>query len=793
VDDAGAEVTVRSRRRRDAAASGGLSVADLLARHGVEGGSGQSVSSHRLRDDSDPEIGTVGSTNGAERHPRRPLGDGYDRSSELPEDEQGHTQRLFPNGTIEPDSIETASLLTVLDQIGLLAVTEYDQPTEKTKPVTPPEPAALFFQPPDDTDAPTEVILGALEYGRFGDIESGHTVEFKRPGSDVHIEAPEGDTRADERDGDVHVEEPDGDAHVKRPDTGAPAVEPDRDAHTGEPDAGADAGEPVVPGVEDGRSKGSVADRTAHIDQTLSRLSAIHAGLTDDVTDRVGWASRLSVIRPGGGRRSKDRPRDEHDEPTGAEEHSPTRASRFRPHGRARIVGLAVVAALLVVGIGAGGDLWLNGKLRDVAALDPTAPGVINAAAQVGDQNYLIVASDPSDTQAPESNASDRVETVLLAHVPANRARVVLLSAPATLVVDRPGCDRYDGASASYPGGSVPAQSGVPLASSYLYGGPKCVVTQMQLLTGLAINHFISLNLVAVRAMVDAENGLSMCVAAPVLDDTLGAVVPNAGRQVLGGDVALAYARAWHVKGEPKDGSGQALRQQLLLAALLNKASSSPLPHIPTLTSVVNVLAANSLVDGVRLGQLSALAAALRGTDPTKVDFVGVPTAGQLDTQGNQVISTDAAKTLFDAIRTNKALPGEGATSPEPSTADAANTVGSTLPPSAVTVTVRNGSLRSGLANDAASSLRGLGFQVAGVGDATRQASGRTVIQASADQTDQAAALAQAVPDATVQTVSGTNILELVLGDSFDGQIAAAPSAVPAGPPLHTSAQLSCK
>jgi LytR cell envelope-related transcriptional attenuator len=106
---------------------------------------------------------------------------------------------------------------------------------------------------------------------------------------------------------------------------------------------------------------------------------------------------------------------------------------------------------------------------------------------------------------------------------------------------------------------------------------------------------------------------------------------------------------------------------------------------------------------------------------------------------------------------------------------------------------VLNGSKKSGVANDAASSLRGLGFQVASVGSATRVPGGRSVIRASADQAAEAAALSRAVPDAKVQTVSGSsNTLELVLGDSFTGQISATPSAAPAVPPLQTAAQLGC-
>ena len=556
----------------------------------------------------------------------------------------------------------------------------------------------------------------------------------------------------------------------------------------------------------DPASKPSVADRTAHIDQTLSRLTAIHAGLSDDMTDRVSGSTRLAKLgstrrgaKRGAGRTEAS---NRGDDLVGVEAadrgaDKPARSAidkiggRFSLGRRTTLVALSAAAALLlVVGLGFGTNLWLNDKLQTVEALDSAAPGVVDAAAQSGDQNYLIVLSDSTDRQAPVSNG---VENVLLAHVPAARDRAVLVSAPANVLIDRLGCQRYN-ADASYSSTTVPGQSGVPLSSAYRYGGPRCILAQMQQLTGLAINHFMTLDLGSVREMVDAEGGLSLCVPKPVVDDSLGVIAPNPGKQMLGGDASLSYARAWHVRGEA-DGAGQldgqALRQQLLLSALLAKVNTSPLLHLPTLASVVGVLGANSLMDGMTLGMLGQLSNALRSTDQTKVDFVNVPTAGQPDARGDEVLDADAAKSLFTAVRTDRALPGEGANALAPSTADAVSAT-TTMPPGAVTVTVRNGSSHAGMANKAADSLRGLGFTVAGVSQAPHQPGGRTVIRASADQSAQADALSGALPDAKVDTVPGTGTLELVIGDSFNGQVSATPTANSTTPALLTAAQLSC-
>jgi hypothetical protein len=91
---------------------------------------------------------------------------------------------------------------------------------------------------------------------------------------------------------------------------------------------------------------------------------------------------------------------------------------------------------------------------------------------------------------------------------------------------------------------------------------------------------------------------------------------------------------------------------------------------------------------------------------------------------------------------------------------------------------VRNGSARKGLAGQASDLLRPLGFTIAGVGDAPPTEGGRTIIRHSADRADQAAVLAAALPSAVSETVPGsTGLLDLVLGDSFDGQVKPSPAS----------------
>jgi LCP family protein required for cell wall assembly len=507
------------------------------------------------------------------------------------------------------------------------------------------------------------------------------------------------------------------------------------------------------------------------------------------MTERVSRSNRLALVD-----RTDDGPPNG---PADGDEGQPP-APRYPGWLRAgRIVAL-VAAVTLFVGTAAswGTQAWLSGKLHSVDALDPNATTVIDLAGQAGAQNYLLVGTDPSAAApalapgappplpdqpplppqlAPHGGSvrpDGPVDTIMLVHVPNKANRAIVLSLPANLAVDRPSCDRWDPVGGGYPGGTSPAQPGVSLAAAYTLGGPRCLTKAVQQLTGVSVNHYTGLDVTGLAAVVDSVRGVPVCLA--------GSGSPAPGPTVLGGSQAVDFV------GESPTaaglaGGGQVQRQQLFVAALLRKATSDQvLLHPGELRGFVTAFGDHSRSANAGLGELATLAHSLQSLDPSKIFLATVPTAGGPDAQGNQAPAADPAKALFDAIRGDQTLPGESAAAAGPSVDDSNEVqpagATDTLPPSAVTLNVRNGSARSGLANQAADLLRPLGFTIAAVGDAPPSDGGRTVIRHSADRGDQAAALANAVPSAVSETVPGTTgLLDLVLGDSFDGQVRAAP------------------
>jgi LCP family protein required for cell wall assembly len=472
-------------------------------------------------------------------------------------------------------------------------------------------------------------------------------------------------------------------------------------------------GEPSTDDVPD--------ERARRIDETLTRLTAAHAGLS---------------------------PREEDEEPAPPPEH------RRRP---VRIlITAAVVALVLAVGAGWGAQRWLASGMGTVAALDPGSGAIVNAAAQQGAQNVLVIAS-------ARTGGAARPVAVTVAHVPPDGTSMTLLGIPVDLQVNRPPCARFDGE--GYGDRTVPAEARSDLASALDVGGPRCATRVVQQLTGLAVTRYVALDLDAIGAAVDAVSGVTVCVPRPVVDRTLGPIAPTAGTVTLDGRRARDFVRAAAVDGEQAAGPGPVTRQQQVLAAVLGRVlSGTALLDLPRVAALRGALGPALATDGAGLDQVLALA------DPigsgTGVTYRAVPTTPATQGGGTALAAGDASP-LFAALRTGGPLPPPPDAA-APSVAD-------------VKVDILNGSTKTGQAAQVGSVLEGLGFTVDEVGSAPEQA-GQTVIRFSPDQAAAAEVLAASVPSATTVADPGASgVLQLVLGRSFDS-VVKAPTTGPAQP-----------
>ncbi|MFC4948518.1 LCP family protein [Pseudonocardia sp. GCM10023141] len=504
--------------------------------------------------------------------------------------------------------------------------------------------------------------------------------------------------------------------------------------------------------------------RASRIDETLVRLTAAHAGLVlgaDPDDEDVDAKPRFSL---------RDLP---------------------RPSlGQLLLVALALVV-FLTSATGWVTRGWLSSSVRHVAALDTGSGAIVDGAAQKGDQNVLVVATDPpapagTTQQDTPPGTSAGADTVSVVHVPAGNGPVVVLSIPAGLETTRPPCPRYDPISGSYTNETQSAETRTQLTSALDVGGPRCVTRVVQQLTGLAITGYIGVSLDKVSPLVAAVGGIPLCLARPVQDSVLGPVAPSAGRQNLDSQHTDDFVHAGSVAGDPSPDYGRLERQQQVLSAVFDGAlSTTGLLDLGQVSALRTAIAGGIVADGIGIDGIAGVARTLHRLDADGVTFTSVPTSPELNGRGNTMLRDADAATLFSAIRRHVALPaavaGPAATAAGPKPGD-------------MKVQVLNASDTPGRAAQIGDTLRSLGFGIGDVSNAP-QPTTQTVIKFSPDQAAAAGLLASSVPAATSIPDPGANgVLQLILGRSFDDVVKPPVQAQPAGgaatapPPAHVAA-----
>jgi LCP family protein required for cell wall assembly len=482
---------------------------------------------------------------------------------------------------------------------------------------------------------------------------------------------------------------------------------------------------------------------------------------------------------------------------------------------------LAALFAVLALVLTGGAWQWStskNARLNTISALDPHSGDIRDPNGQYGDEDFLIVGIDSRAGENANMGAGDtddadgaRSDTVMLVNIPANRKRVVAVSFPRDLATTPIQCEAWNPDTGKYgplydkktgTWGSKMVYTETKLNSAYAFGGPKCLVKEIQKLSGLSINRFIAVDFAGFARMVDALGGVEVCTSTPLHDYELGTVLEHAGRQVVDGPTALNYVRARQVTTETNGDYGRIKRQQLFLSSLLRSLiSEDTLLDLNKLNNVVNMVISETQVDNVKTKDLVQLGQSLQGMAAGHITFVTVPT-GITDQNGDEPPRMADMRALFDDIINDDPLPEENdqnaqslRTSPSsgptsgpttaPSTKKAPTPAATpeaqreqvtTTSPEDVTVRVSNATAQSGLATSATSQLKRNGFNVMTPDDYPSSVNATTVLFSPGNE-QAAATVATAFANSKVQRVSGYGqVVQVVLGPDFNSVIAPPPS-----------------
>ena len=150
----------------------------------------------------------------------------------------------------------------------------------------------------------------------------------------------------------------------------------------------------------------------------------------------------------------------------------------------------------------------------------------------------------------------------------------------------------------------------------------RTLVTTVEQLTGVSVDHYAEVNLAGFADITQAVGGVPVCLNAPVRDSYSGADFP-AGPQTLQGPAALAFVRQRH--GLPRGDLDRVVRQQAFLASLAHEVLSTGTLADPA--QVSGLIAAVSRYVVVDSGwDLLAFAAQARGLTAGAISFRTIPT-----------------------------------------------------------------------------------------------------------------------------------------------------------------------
>lgn len=307
-------------------------------------------------------------------------------------------------------------------------------------------------------------------------------------------------------------------------------------------------------------------------------------------------------------------------------------------------MGVALVLALLA----AGGLLWGYQQFRSIERVE-----LADVLASADGTNYLIVGSDTRNgISAEDPNASailgpgaeggepERSDTIMVLRVDGQGSR--MLSIPRDLLV------------------TISETGQTTRINTAFNGGPHRLVATLRDQLQLPIHHYLEVDFVAFRDLVDALGGITINFPHPATDHMSGLNVAETGDVRLDGTQALAYVRSRYytetIDGrqvtEPTGDIGRVVRQQQFLSAVVREVGGTRNPlRMMSMTS--------SMVDGMRvddqLSYLDAIRLVLRFRS-MELEPASLPTTNRTLGSGAQVL--DLSQPGADEVLAGFGSPG---------------------------------------------------------------------------------------------------------------------------------------
>lgn len=309
--------------------------------------------------------------------------------------------------------------------------------------------------------------------------------------------------------------------------------------------------------------------------------------------------------------------------------------------GRRILTFLASLLALVLVAVG-GFVVFLNQKVANNITQEDLLPRAAPSAtlpdgstvqipqANVG-KNYLIIGSD-----ARPGETASRSDVIVIAHVAEDKSAVQLIHFPRDLYVP------------------IPGRRNDKINAAYAYGGAPLLVSTLQNLLGVKIDHVAKTDFEGFRTMTDAVGGVRVYAEEPSDE---GGFVIREGFNDLNGEQALAFVRERYQLSEGDISRGR--RQQAFIKALMLKTLSvDTLTNPITLTRFIDAATDNLVVDkDLSVATMRSEAFSMRNIRSGDVVFVTAPFTGfgtAPDGGSIELLDESGIAALGTALRTDK-------------------------------------------------------------------------------------------------------------------------------------------
>ncbi|MFF1958997.1 LCP family protein [Streptomyces sp. NPDC058220] len=443
----------------------------------------------------------------------------------------------------------------------------------------------------------------------------------------------------------------------------------------------------------------------------------------------------------------------------------------------------AAVLSLLILGTAGAGYLYyrhLNSNIRSgersngAGGLDkPQA----NAAGQTP-LNILLIGSDSRNK--PENvklgGSKDTVgnkplaDVQMLLHVSADRKNASVVSIPRDTRVDIPECK-------DAKTGEVYQKTNAIINKTLGRGGPGCTLSTWESLTGVYIDHWMTIDFSGVVRMADAIGGVDVCVEDNIWDRGTPLAPGGSGLKLtkgthqIKGKQALQWLRTRHAFGSDL---GRAKAQHMYMNSMIRELKSqSAFTDTGRLTDLAEA-ATKSLEVSKEVGtvkKLFDLAMQLKDVPTNRITMTTMPTVQDPQDQNHLVAQEADADKLWAMLRDDVAFDSNGEKSTGKKKPAERVSKDPAAAPAETGVIVRNGtggeqSPVQRRAADIAEQLNGKGYALAKADSLPSPQEKTTVSFPSADLEGDAQGVAKAlgIPLSSVKLSTDVSGVTLVVG-----------------------------